>query len=297
MEVLGLAECIASFKYCKKCHHIFRDPLYDDSELYNERAVLARKKAYEKYNNKPYTSEAVENLSNNFSRAFIFSARQLKKHALAAERIGKILLSRNSNKIIKILDYGAGSGYFLDLFAVIFSKVLLFENIEFYNYDLGVENSMGDPHLQPQFVNNEEQLSRLAPFDLIICNDVLEHLSKPPDLIKHAYDLLGQNGVLFVEVPSELTALRKQIGLSFHISFFTRLSLRRLLMEAGFSSVESFSDAFSCYRGVSSSVCQAIGVKGVQSMRKKRINLDFFALAFEFVRMYSAAIIRVFNRR
>ncbi|MBI5140163.1 MAG: hypothetical protein HZA94_01835, partial [Candidatus Vogelbacteria bacterium] len=29
MEVLGLAECIASFKYCKKCHHIFRDPLYD----------------------------------------------------------------------------------------------------------------------------------------------------------------------------------------------------------------------------------------------------------------------------
>lgn len=128
LELLGEKECLASYKFCSICNHFFRDPLYTDSLLYTENASQVRSKAYKKYTGGDYNAEAVLAVEGNFKKGFEFTANQLIKQAHIAKRISKKILKQRPGQKIKILDYGAGAGYFIDIYELLFSKVLCFKD-------------------------------------------------------------------------------------------------------------------------------------------------------------------------
>jgi predicted TPR repeat methyltransferase len=86
-----------------------------------------------------------------------------------------------------------------------------------------------------------------APFDAVVCADVLEHLARPEDLLARIRAWLRPGGTLLVSVPNvaNITARAAVLLGRFpyaergifdrtHLRFYTRSSARRLVAEAGF---------------------------------------------------------------
>lgn len=298
LELLEVDDCIASYKFCLTCNHFFREPLYRESLLYSENGSVVRSKAFKKYTGNDYKSEAVAAIADDLGKGFKYSSNQFKKQSIIAERISrKIGLKGPAQKTIKILDYGAGSGHFLDLFATIFYKELCLNNIEFYNYDIGVaETPEVNSAPKPRFIADRGKIEEIAPFDVICCSDVLEHIADPLGFTKQMSNLLKEGGIMFLEVPLELTGLRKQTGPSFHISFFTRNSLGNLLRYSGMSKISVYSDAFSSYRGGPCSICNGIGIKKTTEDVYRPV-LRWLDLVIDFIKAYTAGSIRILFRR
>jgi 2-polyprenyl-3-methyl-5-hydroxy-6-metoxy-1,4-benzoquinol methylase len=93
-----------------------------------------------------------------------------------------------------------------------------------------------------------EEIRKLAPFDVVLAADVLEHLRDPGLLLDQIRPLLGKRGVLIASVPNFAhwyARIRSALG-TFdydqrgvldrgHLRFFTRRSFIRQLRGAGFS--------------------------------------------------------------
>ncbi len=86
-----------------------------------------------------------------------------------------------------------------------------------------------------------------APFDAVVCADVLEHLPRPEDLLARIREWLRPGGALFVSLPNVANVtVRAALLLGrfpyadkgildrTHLRFYTRASARRLLEDGGF---------------------------------------------------------------
>ncbi len=86
-----------------------------------------------------------------------------------------------------------------------------------------------------------------APFDVVVCADVLEHLPRPEDLLARIREWLAPGGLLFVSLPNVANvSVRAALLLGrfpyadkgildrTHLRFYTRRSARGLLEDAGF---------------------------------------------------------------
>ncbi len=83
-------------------------------------------------------------------------------------------------------------------------------------------------------------------FDLLILDNVLEHLKAPATILKKACSLLRKEGYVFVEVPNSLSP-HETVAEFFsyeHINHFTHETLDAILCNAGFYPVK-ISDGFS----------------------------------------------------
>ena len=86
-----------------------------------------------------------------------------------------------------------------------------------------------------------------APFDVVVCGDVLEHLPRPEALLGRIREWLAPGGTLLVSLPNVANVtVRAALLLGqfpyadrgildrTHLRFYTRRSARRLLEDAGF---------------------------------------------------------------
>lgn len=73
-------------------------------------------------------------------------------------------------------------------------------------------------------------------FDLLTMSHVLEHTESPGDFLSHARQLLKEDGLVFVEVPSELLTclIKRHVGDHRHLCYFTRETLKAYLEISGF---------------------------------------------------------------
>ena len=78
-------------------------------------------------------------------------------------------------------------------------------------------------------------------FDIIIMGDILEHVSKPIDALQKAYDLLNDNGILWLSTPnynSAFTRMRKfsdpMWNQKNHFTYFSYEGLKPFLDKVGF---------------------------------------------------------------
>ena len=79
-------------------------------------------------------------------------------------------------------------------------------------------------------------------FDIIIMGDILEHVSRPTDALQKAYDLLSENGILWLSTPnynSAFTRMRKfddpMWNQKNHFTYFSYEGLKPFLDKIGFS--------------------------------------------------------------
>ena len=76
-------------------------------------------------------------------------------------------------------------------------------------------------------------------FDVIVCNQVLEHLGSPREVLEQLRGRLRQHGLLYAEVPMELWEhLPPGRDPVTHVNFFSPKSFRNLLSLAGYSVIK-----------------------------------------------------------
>ena len=143
----------------------------------------------------------------------------------------------------RILDIGSGPGFFLNHGSQRGWKTLGIEPstqaVE-HSRNLGLE-------IVEDFLN-DETATQLGIFDVVHMSDVLEHLSDPISMIRHASKLLHPGGIVCIVVPNDYNpfqlALRKSCDFEpwwlappHHINYFDFDSLTKLVVREGFEIV------------------------------------------------------------
>lgn len=147
---------------------------------------------------------------------------------------------------VQVLDIGASSGEFMEAAQESGWNVT------------GVEPSMdGVNAARAKGLNVIQSPAEKLPFadqtfDMVHSNHVFEHLADPLAAAREAYRVLKPGGVAFIEVPNQFDNIQffryrlmnkvpvreRNIRSIHHLVFFSRRTLRRLLLEAGFEQVD-----------------------------------------------------------
>ena len=138
----------------------------------------------------------------------------------------------------KVLDIGCAYGLMLQKFSDYFQKF----GVDVSKYAIGIAKKKL-PSAIFQIGSAEEKLPFKEDFfDIILFNDVLEHLENPNFALKNIWRVLKKEGILYITTPN-LNVVRKKIfryadEKEHHISLFSHSSLISLLNAKGFKIVE-----------------------------------------------------------
>ena len=138
----------------------------------------------------------------------------------------------------KVLDVGCAYGFMLKRFPDSFQKF----GIDVSKYAISVaKKRLSSATLKIR--SAEEKLPFEEDFfDMILFNDVLEHLENPKIALENIYKVLKKDGILYITTPN-LNIVRKKIfryadEKEHHISLFSDSSLTSLLNSLGFKIAE-----------------------------------------------------------
>jgi 2-polyprenyl-3-methyl-5-hydroxy-6-metoxy-1,4-benzoquinol methylase len=219
--------------------------------------------------------------NNNFEKNYALSyyvnsiEDELK---MAQARFNRIIRFRN--QVGRILDIGCGRGAFL--------TVCMGHNGEAYGLDVskdsieyarrnGLSNLFLGELKDAEFRDNY--------FDIIVANSVLEHVSDPCGFLKEIWRILKGNGLLYIGVPNEGSAVYTLSDYYFkiagskwtshlaplfppyHLYGFSKETLTKMLMKAGFSVF--FTESYSSHDA-------AIGFKNycISLIRKQILKIE-----------------------
>lgn len=232
VEVLSLADCSdtyldylnigyadepRSFLKCKNCGTIFRDPMLTEEE----KVVLYRHFRDQSLRN--------ENGKQYFKRITGLSESQSENYD-RNKFLGQYIGATGS-----MMDVGAGYGVFIYSFLKSFGgwKAIGIEPTD------GV-SQVAEEHgvkIHETYLKDGMEALFSEEFDLITVNHVLEHVDEPKVFLKMISKYLGDDGLLYVEVPSaeDIGFLPKQHDrfMCQHEMIFDGDSLALLIREVG----------------------------------------------------------------
>lgn len=163
------------------------------------------------------------------------------------------LVSEANSTGKSFLDVGAGEGFAMKYFQELGWNVL---GIDYSSHACMTHH----PELIEDYLNGDvlESLLQLQQrskrFDLILLDNVLEHMLDPLDVLKITRSLLTKDGILIIEVPNDFSLFQKylldnkKISSEFwvvspdHINYFNRQGLRKLVESAGFQELTVVGD-------------------------------------------------------
>lgn len=134
------------------------------------------------------------------------------------------LFERYSSGCMKVLEVGAGKGDFVRLLKAWGHDAVGLE------YEVTSHDGIMIPGYFPGTQLNQS-------YDLIVCNNFLEHHPRPMDFLLAINDHLSPGGYLYVSVPRWEYLYQKACFYELipdHLSYFTSISLFRLLDRSGF---------------------------------------------------------------
>ena len=132
-----------------------------------------------------------------------------------------------------VLDWGGDTGI---------NSLFLKQNRLLHIHDIsGVELVSGAQRIGSENLGRER-------YDLVVCSEVLEHVSFPQDLISQMLPAMSPYTLLYIEVPHEALVRQNPDSLDLaalkrhwheHINFYTETALRRLLERLGLQVVDT----------------------------------------------------------
>ena len=149
-------------------------------------------------------------------------------YKISESRLRLISKEITLNHSLKVLDLGAGSGQF--------GKALkeMIPQITYHALDPDRQcYEFWGSWVDERFTYIDELLEET--YDLIIMNQVLEHVSKPIEFLNRIFSLITTKGLLYIDVPNG--DHRFKPSLEPHILFWSETSLRRACEIAGFDIV------------------------------------------------------------
>ena len=128
--------------------------------------------------------------------------KRWKRARKISEERGKFVESVLSNEIIpsglRILDLGSGEGG---------TAKVLSEKNELISFDININRLMQQENNQYQKIlgDSEHLPFNLYSFDVIILQDVIEHLQSKKDTIDSLHSLLKKNGIIYLSTPNKIS--------------------------------------------------------------------------------------------
>jgi len=160
-----------------------------------------------------------------------------------ARRMGYIatMLALSPEKVpLRALDFGCGLGVSV--------RLLQAAGVEVVAYDRSETRIEAAKATDCIVAEREHELIELAPYDILICDNVLEHVPNPHNTLEVLSSVSAPDAVLYVSVPSyekgfvhrQLNALKKGLAVDMtlnpweHLSYFDLDHLDRLLQRHGY---------------------------------------------------------------
>jgi len=212
---------------CQKCQLIFTNPQLNRTEI------------REHYDKNYYYSPKKEKTDR--SRYFDYNKNYLegdglKRFKIIFERLENIKPAKG-----RILDVGAATGFFVKEAS---NRGWNAEGIEISHW--AVDYARKSLHQKMHCGDLASLGHEKSAFDVIVMNDVLEHVENPLKEVKLAAKLLKKDGLLFIEtINFDNFITRNIIGKNyvhmvpkFHLFYFGRHQLRDILAKAGFEILE-----------------------------------------------------------
>ena len=195
----------------------------------------------------PFSQGNIEFYQNHEIYSFVDGAEEIPKppYSILNEIIKYTKTYKKKN--LKILDYGCGfGGYSLALSGLGHDVLACDFNPHLTEY---IESNLGIPSSNDSLSELKQKSLR---FDLIILNQVLEHVDKPNEIFNNFFDLLEVNGSIFLSVPNRdyFKGVVSKGNLPdanyppHHISFWNEVALRNFLTVKGFCPVYVASDSW-----------------------------------------------------
>ncbi len=232
MKLLGIDHVESQIRFCPKCLHAFRFPLYDESVIYGERGFKYRKAAFEDYHpGQEYGGK------NYYQKSwFIESKRSLE---YLTQLLGHIIDKYSSierKEGLKILDFGGGDGYLGETISLISNKVLGVP-CKAYCYDYHEwDKDSNSPYFN--YIANKD-LIRESPYDIVIVSHVLEHTSFPLKLLKELVAYLSEDSIIVAVVPYEQISVVSPLSvfMNYHQQLFSVSSLYEAMRRCNFKNI------------------------------------------------------------
>jgi len=214
----GMAYTLCNSVQCQSCGVLFLDYRFTDQQM----AAL-----YRGYRDEEYTRQR-----NDYEPGYAEVAAHYQGREAYSADVER-WLSRHVSAEPAVLDWGGGSG--------LNTPFLNRKNLVHVHDISTVEVVPGALRVGPDDIAGTD-------YDLVVCSQVLEHVSFPQVLIQELLPALGPHTLLYLEVPHE--ALMREypddLGLASrkrhwheHINFFTRRGLHCLLERAGLTLLDS----------------------------------------------------------
>lgn len=229
-DIMFLEDVIFEIVKCNECQLSYQKFVLDDAKL-NE--------LYNKWIDPRLAQEWNENGKKLSRRAYTFILNFAKKK-----------LKQEAGKI-KVLDFGAGFGD-----SLLLAKELGFDS---YAFEYSTERIQ---FLEEKGIKVIDQKNDML-FDLIIVNQVLEHLTYPNEILKFIISKLNKNGLIYIAVPncrsiekklkktnkiSEIEEFHKvlldaSVAAFQHINFFNNYNLKLFLKNFGLTRIRPFNQS------------------------------------------------------
>jgi SAM-dependent methyltransferase len=153
-----------------------------------------------------------------------------------------LALSPESTRL-RALDFGCGLGVSV--------RFLNAAGVDVVGYDPSRTRIEAVKAIDGIVATNEEELIDLGLYDILICDNVLEHLPNPGKTLEMLASISGPETVLYVSVPSyekhfvqrQLNALKNRLPIDMtlnpweHLNYFDLSHLDRLLARYGFTPI------------------------------------------------------------
>ncbi len=172
-----------------------------------------------------------------------FLNRVEQKYCAAISQSQELKLSKG-----RFLDVGAGEGegWALKYFDAIGWNI---KGLDFSDFGI----SSCNPEFKDVLVTGDiyQNLNILCnecdKFEIILLDNVLEHVREPFELLKRLKNILADNGILIIEVPNDYSSLQKKLyseklvsrkyweALPDHLSYFNKKGLEALAKDAGWN--------------------------------------------------------------
>lgn len=211
----GHAYSICKSLFCDECGLLFLDIRFSDDELCN---------LYDDYRGPSYTS-----LRESYEPGYQERNAYLESHINYIADVEAFIAPHISTPL-SILDWGGDTG-----------KNTPFKNISevFDVFDLSNKPVISGAVA----VNREEAFNK--KYDLVICSNVLEHVSFPSELLSEIKNTMDESSILYIEVPFEdlmknhpNDCLDKKKHWHEHVNFYSKKSLVSLIDKCGFQLIK-----------------------------------------------------------
>jgi len=222
--------------------------------------VKKTKYGYYELKNKPspeelseyYAEKYFQESKGAFQKAYSEAEIRFIKNKIARK---SIIIQDNisTNRRKKFLDIGCGEGWALAYFH---SKGWEVKGLDFSKY--GCESINPDMALFIESGDVYDHIMKLTDspekFDVILLDNVLEHVLEPEEFIQSLPNMLNSDGILIIEVPNDFSILQKflyeqqkidrafWVAIPDHISYFNANGLKSLMQANGWELIHLNTD-------------------------------------------------------